>query len=136
MAMNLGGARRHAASADINITPLIDVVLVLLIIFMVLLPSTMKQLTATLPRKDDSAAPAQASQQVVIRIGPQSQLTLDDRPVEASALRQRISERLAGAEQKVVFFEIDDEARYEAVVRVMDLAKGGGARTLAIVSKE
>ena len=70
MGMNVGGSRA-AVSGDINITPLIDVVLVLLIIFMVLVPATVKQLTATIPRKDEASTPApNTPPQIVLKVGP------------------------------------------------------------------
>ena len=133
MSMSIDGGRRHGATAEINITPLIDVVLVLLIIFMVLLPTTMKRLTATLPRQDETASPS-TSEQILVKIGPEAQLTLNGESIEPSSLKQRLAERLGSDAQKVVFFEIDDDARYDALVRFLDLAKGAGARTLAIVS--
>ena len=136
MAMNVGNGNKKGASAEINITPLIDVVLVLLIIFMVLVPTTLKRLTATLPQKDQSSTSATTPEQILLKIGPQDQLTMNDQIIEASALKQRLSERLATSGPKVVFFDIDDDARYGAVVRFLDLAKGAGARTLAIVSKD
>jgi biopolymer transport protein ExbD len=135
MGMNVGGGKK-GPSADINITPLIDVVLVLLIIFMVLVPSTLKRLTATLPRRDQSRMDQGNSDQIVLKIGPEGQLTLNDQPVEPAALKQRIAQRLAADAHKVVFFDIDDDARYGAVVRFLDLARGAGARALAIVARE
>jgi biopolymer transport protein TolR len=134
MGMNVGAGKK-GPSAEINITPLIDVVLVLLIIFMVLVPSTLKRLTATLPRRDPSTSQGD-SDQIVLKIGPQGQLSLNDQPVEPAALRQRIAQRLASDPHKVVFFDIDDDARYGAVVRFLDLARGAGARALAIVARD
>ena len=134
--MNVGG-RGGAVSGDINITPLIDVVLVLLIIFMVLVPATVKQLTATIPRKDEAPAPLQDSPpQIVLKVGPEGQLTLGEDPVAPAELRAVIGKRLQSASQKVVFFDVDDDARYGAVVRYMDIVRGAGARTLGIVTRD
>ena len=136
MGMNVGGSRA-AASGDINITPLIDVVLVLLIIFMVLVPATVKQLTATIPRKDEASTPAtNTAPQIVLKVGPQGQLTLGQDGVEPANLREVIQKRLESASEKVVFFDVDDDARYGAVVRYMDVVRGAGARTLGIVTRD
>ena len=136
MGMNVGG-NRAAVSGDINITPLIDVVLVLLIIFMVLVPATVKQLTATIPRKDEAPAPdPNTPPQIVLKVGPQGQLTLGQDGVEPTNLREVIRKRLESASQKVVFFDVDDDARYGAVVRYMDVVRGAGARTLGIVTRD
>jgi biopolymer transport protein ExbD len=136
MGMNVGG-NRAAVSGDINITPLIDVVLVLLIIFMVLVPATVKQLTATIPRKDEASTPVtNTPPQIVLKVGPQGQLTLGQDGVEPANLREVIRKRLESASQKVVFFDVDDDARYGAVVRYMDVVRGAGARTLGIVTRD
>jgi biopolymer transport protein TolR len=136
MGMNVGSSRA-AVNGDINITPLIDVVLVLLIIFMVLVPATVKQLTATIPRKDEAPAPEpNTPPQIVLKVGPQGQLTLGQDDVEPANLREVIRKRLESASQKVVFFDVDDDARYGAVVRYMDVVRGAGARTLGIVTRD
>jgi biopolymer transport protein TolR len=136
MGMNVASKRKHGPSEDINITPLIDVVLVLLIIFMVLVPSTMKQLQATVPRKDDANTKTVPPSQIVLKIGPQGQLSLDAETVTPANLRQVMGQRLARDTDKVVFFDVDPDARYGAVIRFMDIVKGAGARKLAIVSKD
>jgi biopolymer transport protein TolR len=136
MGMNVSG-RGGTVSGDINITPLIDVVLVLLIIFMVLVPATVKQLTATIPRKEQQQDPdPQTPPQIVLKVGPEGQLTLGETPVPPADLRAIIGKRLESASQKVVFFDVDDDARYGAVVRYMDIVRGAGARTLGIVTRD
>ena len=136
MGMNVGGKTRNGATAEINITPLIDVVLVLLIIFMVLVPSSMKQLTATLPRKQDDTTTANQPAQIVLKIGPGGELSLDAETVTPQKLREVMRARLSRDAGKLVIFDVDDDAHYGAVVRFMDIVKGAGARTLAIVTRE
>jgi biopolymer transport protein TolR len=136
MGMNVASGKRRGVSGEINITPLIDVVLVLLIIFMVLLPQTLKLHTATIPRKDDAQQTTTSTTQIVLKIGPAGQLSLDAHTVTPAELRAVMRARLARDADKVVFFEVDDEARYGAVMRFMDVVKGAGASKLAIVSKD
>jgi biopolymer transport protein ExbD len=130
MAMTIGARRGRA---EINITPLIDVVLVLLIIFMVLQQATLNQLTATVPdRSDDPAADPQP--QIVLTVKPGGKVALDDEPLELSALRPRVADRLRRDRQGAVFFQVEDAVSYGEVVRVMDVVKGAGARVLGIVT--
>jgi biopolymer transport protein TolR len=121
--------------ADINVTPLIDVVLVLLIIFMVLTPSLLKHLNAVVPKKSEEAAPPVTDSAVIVEYGANRELTVNTEPVAAEALASKISERLRGVRQKVVFFKADDDAPYGEVIHLMDVARGAGAQTLAVVTR-
>jgi biopolymer transport protein TolR len=133
MAMDLD--TRKGPSGDINVTPLIDVVLVLLIIFMVLTPSMLKHLDATIPKKaEDTAAPPPTEAPIVVELTAKRELTVNGEPVQPEALAATLAERLRADRQKVVFFKAEDQARYGEVVRFMDVARGAGARTLAVVS--
>jgi biopolymer transport protein ExbD len=132
--MTIGGDKK-GVSADINITPLIDVVLVLLIIFMVLVPSTLKELQAAVSRSDAHPAPS-PSQATVVKVGARGELEVNGEPVPPAALAARVRARLAQDPSRAVFFDASDGASYGAVVRAMDIAKGAGATTLAIVTKD
>ena len=138
MGMNLGaGSGRGGVQGDINITPLIDVVLVLLIIFMVLVPATVEQLTAVVPERLDSPERRPpVDPPLVLAVGAGGKLALNGAGIEPRDLPGAIRERLAHKRDKVVFFEVDDGARYGEAVRLMDLVTGAGATTLAIVTKE
>jgi biopolymer transport protein TolR len=133
MAMDVGG--KKGPKGEINVTPLIDVVLVLLIIFMVLTPSMLKHLTATVPKKaEDTAAPVSDSV-IIVEYTAKRELTVNTEPVAPEALVEKLSERLRGSRQKVVFFKAEDEAPYGEVVHLMDLARGAGAQGLAVVTR-
>ena len=134
MAMDVGN--RKGPRGDINVTPLIDVVLVLLIIFMVLTPSMLKHLTATVPKKaDETAAPPPTESPIVVEYTAKRELTVNGEPVRAETLAQNLSDRLRDDRQKVVFFKAEDEAPYGEVVRLMDIARGSGAKSLAVITK-
>lgn len=127
---------RKGTRSDINVTPLIDVVLVLLIIFMVLVPSTLKHITATVPKKADESTPQPPGESpIVVEYTGKRELTVSGEPVEPSALGAKLSERLRYDRQKVVFFKAEDDAPYGEVIRLMDVARGAGAKTLAVVTK-
>jgi biopolymer transport protein ExbD len=134
MAMDVG-SKRGGLRADINVTPLVDVVLVLLIIFMVLTPSLLKHLTAAVPKKPDQATAAVPSESsIIVEYTAKRELSVNSEPVAPEALAQKLVERLRGARQKVVFFKAEDDAPYGEVVRLMDVARGVGAQTLAVVT--
>jgi biopolymer transport protein ExbD len=133
--MDVGGSKK-GAKGDINITPLIDVVLVLLIIFMVLTPTMLKHMTANVPRKDESQTQDVASAPIVLEVSAKSELSLNMEPVAAEALGDKVGERLKHDRQKVVFFKVDDDAPYGDVVKFMDIVKGAGAKTLGVITKD
>jgi biopolymer transport protein TolR len=134
MAMDVG--KKKGLQGDINVTPLIDVVLVLLIIFMVLTPSMLKHLMATVPKTDEDARPpGPAETMILVEYTAQRELAVNSEPVAPEALGAKLTERLRADRRKVVFFKADDEAPYGEVIKFMDIARGAGAQTLAIVTK-
>jgi biopolymer transport protein TolR len=136
MAFAVGNGKR-GPQADINVTPLIDVVLVLLIIFMVMTPVMLKELVAKVPQKQTENVPLPPGESaIVVELDAHDQLALNGEPVVPEALGARVADRLAHDRQKVVFFKISDDANYGRAVRVMDVCKGAGARTLGIVTKD
>jgi len=134
MAMDVG--KKKGLRAEINVTPLVDVVLVLLIIFMVLTPSMLKHLTANVPKKAEEPAPAAPTDSsIVVEYTVQRELTVNNEPVAPEALADKLEERLRGVRQKVVFFKAEDDVPYGEVVHLMDVARGVGAQTLAVVTE-
>ena len=136
MAFSVGGAKGRP-SGEINVTPLIDIVLVLLIIFMVMTPVMLKELVAKVPQKSTELVPQPPGENpIVVELDATDRLSLNGHAVAPDALAAEVSERLRHDRQKVVFFKIDDDASYGSAVRVMDVCKGAGAATLGIVTKD
>ncbi len=137
MSMDVGGSKK-GARADINVTPLIDVVLVLLIIFMVLLPTQLKHMTANVPRKQDERTPPppDPNPPVVVEMTAKREITLNTEPVAFEALGDKVAERLKHDGRKIVFFKIDDDAAYGDAIKAMDIVRGAGAKTLGIMTKD
>jgi len=130
------GRERNGVQADINVTPLIDVVLVLLIIFMVLTPSMLKHLRIAVPNQaTDAAAASPGEIPIVVEYTAQRKLTVNTEPVSPDALATKLAERLRSDAKRVVFFKAEDQAPYGEVVRLMDVARGAGAKILAVVTK-
>jgi biopolymer transport protein TolR len=136
MAFSIGNGRR-GPQGEINVTPLIDIVLVLLIIFMVMTPVMLKEIVAKVPQKQTENVPQPPGENpIVVELDKHDTLTLNGEGVPPEALGERVAERLEHDRQKVVFFKIDDDASYGRAVRIMDICKGAGAKTLGIVTKD
>ena len=136
MAFTVGTGRR-GPQGEINVTPLIDIVLVLLIIFMVMTPVMLKEIVAKVPQKQMENVPQPPGENpIVVELDNHDALRLNGDPIAPEALAERVSEKLQHDRQKVVFFKIDDDASYGRAVRIMDVCKGAGARTLGIVTKD
>src|SRR3954453_20913412 len=98
--MSMEAGNKKGLRAEINVTPLVDVVLVLLIIFMVLTPSMLRHLTANVPKKTDKpalAVPTDSS--IVFAYSAARELTVNNEPVAPEALADKLIERLRGARQ-------------------------------------
>ena len=127
--------------SEINITPLVDVVLVLLIIFMVVMPLLMEGYNAHVPRASADVAAQSEESQLVLSIGAAAcpilepptgegipedcRVTLDDQKIPAGELPARVADILGGqpSEKRVLFLAADDQLNYEGVLRIVDLAK-------------
>ena len=135
MGMDVGSG--SGLRSEINVTPFVDVVLVLLIIFMVLTPLLLKELAVAIPRKADQEVTADvAAQQVVLQLQADGQILLGDRPVALDALAARVRETFAARREKLIFFKIDDGASYGLAVQLMDLCRGAGVQTLGMTTKQ
>jgi biopolymer transport protein ExbD len=128
MAFDVSSGSRVRSS--VNITPLIDVVLVLLIIFMVMTPTTMKHLKPQVARESPLVAPG-GPQPVLIEMTPTT-YTVNGEKTERSALFDRVRGQLDRSHQRAVFFKIDDDVDYGEAVRLFDLCRGAGAEILAL----
>ena len=127
MAFTSNNGQTRSSLADINITPLVDVVLVLLIIFMVVVPLLMQGYNVDIPRSSADAVPAQSAEaQLILSVGPESCPILDQK-ISATELPGRVAEILGSqpAEKRVLFLAADDRLNYEGVLRIIDSAKSG-----------
>lgn len=135
MGASLGG--RKGPNADINVTPLVDIVLVLLIIFMVITPLLAKNIPIEVPMKAEiEEPPEQMKEQVVVKLFVDQHIEVNTETVLLEGLEGVISEAMSGRsfEDKVVFFEADDDAPYGLAVAVLDAIKGVGGVTLGMMT--
>jgi biopolymer transport protein ExbD len=135
MAIGTGGLSQ--TKSDINVTPLIDVLLVLLIIFMIVTPVLTKAMESEIPQKSDQPIPEQYSaQQLVVSITADGRYMLNKEELTLSYLPTRVRDVFAQrGGKKVLFLNADDGVSYGMVVQVMDLCRTAGAETIAIVSE-
>lgn len=131
------GLGKKRVRPEMNITPLIDVVLVLLIIFMVVTPLMIKQLWVNTPRPvpSDNAQPEDPETPAVLAVDARGGVKLNHEPVEPSALAGALRASLAGKKDKTVFFSAHDDAPYGVAVDVMDAARGAGASSIAVATQ-
>ena len=123
------------AQGEINVTPLIDVVLVLLIIFMVVTPLVEKELPIALPVVQRVARPAElVPEQLAVHVDDAGGFTIDQRPIARAGYVERLRELLAarGAAARVVFVIASDGVSYPSLVEAMDGAKQAGALSVGL----
>jgi biopolymer transport protein ExbD len=140
MAMDVGTRGDTDVVPQMNVTPLVDVVLVLLIIFMVITPLLAKTFWIHTPKQEKEEVEAQELQQdptppLVLRVGADRALELNGTTVGFDELPERLRRIFAARTDHVVFFDADDEAAYGFVVQVMDQAREGGAVTIAALTE-
>ena len=119
--------------SDINITPLVDIVLVLLIIFMVITPLLQMGYDVKVPPKATVEHPEPTLDQLVISLTAQNRIFLNKQEVTAQQLTQQLSDILKNRRDKTVFFSADDGTTYFECIKVMDILRNAGAKNLGIV---
>ncbi|MEO6029657.1 MAG: biopolymer transporter ExbD, partial [Candidatus Binatia bacterium] len=137
--MNLGESpgdkKKHGVSPEMNVTPLVDVVLVLLIIFMVITPLLSKHFWIHTPKQEkEEVAHDEAPDPdppLVLRVAADKAITVNGTAVEYAELADRLKRMFAAREDHIIFFDAADDVVYGYAVEVMDQARAGGAVTIA-----
>lgn len=143
MAMGLGGARGLGElpgglgrrQSKINVTPLIDVLLVLLIIFIMVAPALTMALPSEIPRVADETLPAEYSQgELVVHLSADGMLRLNREPVRPAELPDRLAQIFLHRDgPPVVFLDAERQTPYGAVIELMDLCREGGAQKIGMI---
>ena len=132
MAMDLGGAKGGVKS-DINVTPLCDVMLVLLIIMMIVAPLLQQGVSVTLPKATNTVDKPETQGQTVIAIGPNKAVYLNAKPVLEGELVTKVTELLENQKEKIILIKADVEVEYGAVMATMDQLRQAGIEDIGLV---
>ena len=130
-----GLQNKKAAQSEINVTPLIDIVLVLLIIFMVLTPIMIYEMSVNLPDKTETVEQDDVPKdQLLLAVCEDGSIALNRTPYDLDSLREDLRKRLRAKAKKVVFVDAHPDAGYERVVAVLDVARDAGADRLGMAT--
>jgi len=140
MAMDVGTRGDSGVVPQMNVTPLVDVVLVLLIIFMVITPLLAKTFWIHTPKQEKEEVetrevPQDSTTPLVLRVGADRTLQLNGNIVGFEELPERLRRVFAARSDHIIFFDGDNRAAYGFVVQVMDQAREGGAVTIAALTE-
>jgi biopolymer transport protein ExbD/biopolymer transport protein TolR len=132
-----GKAKKTTALPAINITPLVDVVLVVLIIFMIVTPLATKTFWLNLPPKDDKSEPVLPTDNkpLVMTVDKAGVIRVNTTVLSKREVRERVARMLAAKEQKVLYFDAHNDASYAAAIEAMDLSRAGGVKSIAILTE-
>jgi biopolymer transport protein TolR len=133
--MAMAAGARGALKAEINVTPLVDVMLVLLIIMMLLAPLLHRNAAVTLPEADHSARKPDTAHQTVVAIDSRSMFYVNALPVTQDDLVARVRRALEDTPDRVVYVKGDKDAKYAAVMAAMDALRAGQVGDIALITE-
>ncbi len=134
MSMDVGGAKGGVKS-DINVTPLVDVMLVLLIIMMLIAPMLQKGVNVKLPQATNSVDKPETQDQTVIAVQADKKLFLNGMVVREDELRQKVLEVLETKKEKIVLIKGDEDAPYSAIMGAMDRLREAQIENIGLVTE-
>lgn len=137
MAFEVGGSKAKV-KPSINVTPLVDVVLVLLIIFMVITPLMNKQLSVNVPVKSEEEAPPPTEdeeKQVILSVDEKGRAFINKTQVPDAELAPKLQRVFAVREDHTLFFDASDSVEYGRAMEVLDMARGAGIMTIAVLTE-
>jgi biopolymer transport protein TolR len=136
VAISTGSAGGSAVKADINVTPMIDVMLVLLIIFMIVTPLIAAGFKATLPKGKNLDPRPEGDNEVVLGIDQAGRYFLNGRPLPNGTLEDQLrSIYAARTEDKILYFKADNQLRYARVQEAVETARRAGVRVMAAITE-
>jgi biopolymer transport protein TolR len=135
MAMSGGGGA--GLTNEINVTPMIDVLLVLLIIFMMVIPMSRKAIDLQLPDPTPDNTPSgPPPSQIVLEVLPGNVFKINTQPVAKADLGKKLKEIYDPRPDKIIFIKGDPTVKYSDVITAMDVARGAGVKIIATTPKD
>ena len=136
MAISTRDAGKEAVKADINVTPMIDVMLVLLIIFMIVTPLIAAGFKATMPKGKNLDPRPEGEGEIVLGIDAAGNYFLNTRPVPAGTLGDQLKSIFAArTEDKILYFKADNQLKYGKVQEAVELARQAGVRVVSAITE-
>ena len=133
MALDLGS--KGSLKADINVTPLVDVMLVLLIIMMLVAPLLYQGVVVALPQASHAAEKPATQEQTIVAIDSGSRLYVNMVPATADDLVPRVRRALEDKKEKLVYVRGDKDAKYSAVMEAMDALRAAQIENIALITE-
>ena len=133
MSMDVGG-NKGGIKSDINVTPLVDVMLVLLIIMMIVAPLLQKGADVRLPLAANTAEKPETQDQTVVAVDRNDRYFVNGLPVRKEELRQKVDEILENKKERIVLIKADVDAKYLAVMELMDELRASGIEDMGLIT--
>jgi biopolymer transport protein TolR len=134
-----GKGKKGRAAPNMNVTPLVDVVLVLLIIFLVITPMMAKQFWLVLPQKPDKQEqvkePDEKDKTIVVTLANTGEIRINHEAISKDAFSDKLRRYLQGTGERTIFFDADRAAKFGIAMEVMDRARQGGAAHIVVMTE-
>ena len=136
MDLSAGPARKGKRTPEMNVTPLVDVVLVLLIIFMVITPALSKQLWLTIPDDPEDVPPSalDPTKPLVVSVNDGGDIRINESVIDDDEFADKLKRVLAARGDRKIFFDAKDDVHFDRAAEAIDLAKEGGATSIAVMT--
>jgi len=134
MSMDVGSSK-GGLKADINVTPLVDVMLVLLIIMMLIAPMLQQGVPVKLPQASNTADKPETQEQTVVAVTSDKRLYLNGIPVQEGDLRTQIQTLMETRKEKVVLIKGDEDAPYSAIMNTMDRLREANIENIGLITE-
>jgi len=135
--MAMSGGSNEGLTNEINVTPMIDVLLVLLIIFMMVIPMSRKAIDLQLPDPTpDNTPQGPPPAQIVLEVLPGNVYKVNSQPIGKNDLQKRLKEIYDPRPEKIIFVKGDPAVKYSDVIWAMDAARGAGVKVIGVPPKD
>ena len=134
--MSMSAGQSGRLTNEPNVTPMIDVLLVLLIIFMLVVPMSRKAIDLQLPDPTEQQSSATPPPQIVLEVLPGNKFSVNKEPIAKANLASRLKEIYDGRPEKIIFVKGVPGVKYADIIDAMDAARGAGVKVIGIPPKD